>query len=115
MPCRLHLRAERVHAEDAAQHVGNLTERRIGVRCLDQGGHQVFAALRGAAHPLQRGGVALVVVAAIGVVGFLVGATAAVSSDDGGEGACGYGEEDFELQRQVADELVAFVGAVDAD
>ena len=54
-------------------------------------------------------------VAAIGVVGFLVGATAAVSSDDGGEGACGYGEEDFELQRQVADELVAFVGAVDAD
>jgi hypothetical protein len=64
---------------------------------------------------LVEQGLALVVVAAIGVVGFLVGATAAVGADDGGEGACGYGEEDFELQRQVADELVAFVGAVDAD
>lgn len=64
---------------------------------------------------LVEQGLALVVVAAIGVVGFLVGATAAVGADDGGERACGYGEEDFELQRQVADELVAFVGAVDAD
>ena len=54
-------------------------------------------------------------VAAIGVVGFLVGAAAAVGADDGSEGACGYGKEDFESQRQVADELVAFVGAVDAD
>jgi hypothetical protein len=64
---------------------------------------------------LVEQGLALVVVAAVGVVGFLVGAAAAVGADDGGEGACGYGEEDFELQREVADELVAFVGAVDAD
>jgi hypothetical protein len=64
---------------------------------------------------LVEQGLALVVVAAVGVVGFLVGAAAAVGADDGGEGAGGDGEEDFELQRQVADELVAFVGAVDAD
>ena len=76
---------------------------------------QVLLCVRSIGVQLVEQGLALVVVAAIGVVGFLVGATAAVSSDDGGEGACGYGEEDLELQRQVADELVAFVGAVDAD
>jgi len=64
---------------------------------------------------LVEQGLALVMVAAIGMVGFLVGAAAAVGADDGGEGACGYGEEDLELKRQVADELIAFVGTVDAD
>jgi hypothetical protein len=37
---------------------------------------------------LVEQGLALVVVAAVGVVGFLVGAAAAVGADDGGEGAC---------------------------
>jgi hypothetical protein len=53
-------------------------------------------------------GLALVVVAAVRVVGFLVSASAAVGADDGSEGACGDCEEDFEGERQVADELVAF-------
>ena len=43
-----------------------------------------------------------------------VGAAAAVGADDGGEGAGGDGEEDFEGQGQVADEGVAALGAVDA-
>jgi hypothetical protein len=33
-------------------------------------------------------GLALVVVVAVGMVGFFVGAAAAVGADDGGEGAC---------------------------
>jgi len=54
------------------------------------------------------------VVVAVGVLGGFVGAAAAVGADDGGEGAGGDGEEDFEGQREVADEGVAVLGGVDA-
>jgi hypothetical protein len=54
------------------------------------------------------------VVVAVRVLGGFVGAAGAVCADDGGEGACGYCEEDFEGQCEVADEGVAFCGAVDA-
>lgn len=53
-------------------------------------------------------------VIAVGVLGGFVGAPGAVGADDGGEGAGGDGQEDFEGQRQVAHEGVAALGAVDA-
>lgn len=53
-------------------------------------------------------------VVVVGVLGGFVGAAAAVGADDGGEGAGGDGEEDFEGEGQVADEGVAVLGAVDA-
>lgn len=56
----------------------------------------------------------LVVVLAVGVLGCFVGAAGAVGRDDGGEGAGGAGEEDFEGEREVADECEAFRGAVNA-
>jgi hypothetical protein len=54
------------------------------------------------------------VVVAVGVLGCFVGAAGAICADDGGEGACGYCEEDFEGEGQVADEGVAVRGTVDA-
>lgn len=57
---------------------------------------------------------AFIVVLAVGVLGCFVGAAGAVGCDDGGEGAGGTGQEDFEGEREVADEGEAFRGAVDA-
>lgn len=53
-------------------------------------------------------------VVVVGVLGGFVGAAAAVGADDGGEGACRDGEEDFEGEGEVADEGVAVLGGVDA-
>lgn len=43
-------------------------------------------------------------VVVVGVLGGFVSAAAAVGANDRGEGAGGHGEEDFEWERQVADE-----------
>src|SRR5689334_4703222 len=52
-------RAEGLHAEHAAQHVGDLAQGGVGVGGFDQGGPDVVAAGGGAAHALQGGGVAV--------------------------------------------------------